>query len=273
MSHKRWLVWLGGVILLLVVLIGVTGTFWLPWMVGRELHSAMKRTPYRLVYDGMKAVWPPGVALQGVRAAERDTGRIVATLPRLTLGLALGSSPDQPRLLLHLAAPSVELTSDSLPPWPEDNSRQFIKHLLKNFRFAGLQWRVGSVSLEWTGNRKLTLRTVTGEARARGPDTFQAVTKGAITGTEGLRAEVQGAFSSTLIVRRYLDATMLEHHWDGEGLRVIENGREIKRAGDPWQVRTSVPWVITYPLGQKALKAAMVPEDPRLRSLWERLWR
>lgn len=64
---------------------------------------------------------------------------------------------------------------------------------------------------------------------------------------------------------------MLEHRWDGKGLRVIENGREIKRAGDPWQVKTSVPWLITYPLGQKALKAAMVPEDPRLRSLWEHL--
>ena len=263
----RWL----GLILLVVAVLGAAGVYRLPWMIDRVLRSAMKRTPYRLAYAGRSLTWPPGVLLREVQVAEQASGRIVATLHSLALGLAFGPGPTQPRVLVTLVAPSASLKADGAPAWPEDNARRFIKNALKNFRKVGLRWEVERLTLESRDGWRATIGSVTGAARASGPDTIRIVMGGTIINTHGLAAEVQGPFTWSITIQRYMDSTLLEHLWDGKGLRVAKEGRVVKKAGAAWQVRSTIPWLATLSLGENPPQTVMTPANPRLQALWERL--
>ncbi|MDA2915517.1 hypothetical protein MYX64_01505 [Nitrospinae bacterium AH_259_B05_G02_I21] len=270
MSPRGWLPrWLG-LILLVVVLCGAAGALGVPWMVDRGLHSAMNRTPYRLAYAEKSFTWPPGILLQEVEVMERTSDGIVATLPSLAVGLALGSGPAEPRWLMTLEAPSITIHLGGAPTWGEENARRLVKNALKNFRSVGLRLTAERVALEGKEGREMTLRRVTGTARATGPDTFEAELTGTVEKTAGLGAELTGPFTSRLTVRRYLDSTSLEHIFDGTGLRVAEAGQAIKKAQAPWQVETTVPWLPTLSLGDNPTLTVMTPPDPRLQALWER---
>lgn len=264
----RWL----GLTLLVMAVLGAAGVYRLPWMIDRVLRSAMKRTPYKLAYAGQTLTWPPGAVLRDVMVTERSSGRLVATLPRLALSLGLGSEPTGPRWLTRLTAPSVTLKRPGALPWPQDHARRLLKNALKNFRKVGLRWEVERLALESRDGWRATIGSVTGAARASGPDTIRIVMGGTIINTHGLAAEVQGPFTWSITIQRYMDSTLLEHVWDGKGLRVAKEGRVVKKAGSTWQVRSTIPWLATLSLGENPPQTVMNPKDPRLQALWGRLW-
>lgn len=271
MSLRRRLFLPAVIALALMALLGVVWFVALPKAVDPGLRRATKRTPYRLTYARKSLTWPPALKLEEVSLKEKGSGRVVVVTPSLSIGFTFGADSAEPRLLVTIDAPEATLRLDGSPSWPEDQARAFLRHALQNFRSVGVRWGVGRVVLEGPSGRRLSLGSVRGLAYAQGLDTFQVLASGTIDSMEGGGPEAQGPFVWSLLIQRYVDRTTLEHRWEGGKLRVVEAGRVVKKAGDPWQVTSRVPWLITFPIGDTAAKTAMTPDNPALRSLWAHL--
>jgi hypothetical protein len=261
-----------GLALVILAAVGAGSILALPRLVDKGLRSATKRTPYQLSYSQKKFSWPPRILLDEVRLRQRTSGQIVATIPKLSIGLALDSKPDSPRLLIRIDAQTATIKTNGEAAWPKDHTKRFVKNVLKNFRRVGIGWEFGRVVLEGRTGQRMELEALNGVAFARGLDEFQITTGGAVTNTEGPVVELEGPFSCRLEILRYKDRTVVEQLWDGKGLRIERSGQVLKEAGDVWQVKIRAPWLITFSIGDTSPRTVMEPENPKLQAIWEEEW-
>lgn len=263
---------LAGLALIIMVALGAGLIIFLPKAVDEGLRSATKRTPFRLTYSQQEFGWPPELLLDEVRVRQKTSGRLVATIPRLSIGLSYESNPGRPRLLIRLEAPSGTITTNGETSWSEDQIKGFVKNALQNFRRVGISWKAGKVALEGPAGQRLEVEALQGTALAQGLDSFLITVGGTIDRVEGADLGVLGPFSLSLKILRYRDRTVVEHLWSGKELRIERSGRVVKEAGEPWTVKTRVPWLIVFPLGETGPQTTMEPDSPKLRAVWQTEW-